>query len=291
MKFVSFSEEGVSGLGICRDDGSLFGYTERESGYPGPLMALLSREADDLTSVCKVLLSGREFDHEAIKYAPPLSTPGKILCVGLNYRDHAAETGFEVPVHPTIFARYPSSLIGNGQPLVAPYDSTCLDYEGEFVVVIGKAGRRIPRERALEYVAGYSLFNDGSVRDVQVRTPQWTLGKNFDGTGAFGPYMVTAKSLPEGCRGLRLVTRLNGQVVQSASTDDLIFDVATLISLLSDVLTLVPGDIIVTGTPPGIGAARKPPLFLKPGDVCEVELEGVGKLTNPIVAETERFSD
>jgi 2-keto-4-pentenoate hydratase/2-oxohepta-3-ene-1,7-dioic acid hydratase in catechol pathway len=168
----------------------------------------------------------------------------------------------------------------HGQPIVRPRVSSALDYEGEIAAIIGRGGRHIPRDRALQHVLGYSLFNDASIRDYQLRTPQWTVGKNFDGTGAFGPFLVTSDELPPGASGLTLTTRLNGQVVQRASTDDLIFDVATLVSLLSEVLTFEPGDVIVTGTPAGVGAARKPPLWLKPGDVCEVEVERIGRLSN-----------
>jgi 2-keto-4-pentenoate hydratase/2-oxohepta-3-ene-1,7-dioic acid hydratase in catechol pathway len=157
-----------------------------------------------------------------------------------------------------------------------------LDFEGEFAAIIGIGGRDIPLERALDHVLGYALFNDGSVRDYQKRTPQWTAGKNFDDTGAFGPFLVTADALPPGCRGLRLQTVLNGEIVQHASTDDLVFDVATLISLLSEVFTFSPGDVIVTGTPAGVGLGRTPPLWMKPGDVCEVRMEGLGVLRNPI---------
>jgi len=203
--------------------------------------------------------------------------------VCLNYADHSAESGFKVPDYPTIFGRFASSLIGHNAPIVRPLVSEQLDYEGEFVAVIGKGGRNIPRERALDHVVAYSLFNDASIRDYQFKAPQWTVGKNFDDTGAFGPYLVTADELPPGCQGLRLETRLNGQVVQSASTNDLVFDIPTLVSILSEAFRWEPGDIIVTGTPSGVGLARKPPLWMKAGDVCEVELEGLGVLSNPVV--------
>jgi acylpyruvate hydrolase len=215
----------------------------------------------------------------------PLESSAKIICVGLNYRDHAGESGMQVPDYPTLFARFASSLIPHGAPIIRPPESDRLDYEGELVAVIGKGGRRISKADALEHVAGYSIFNDGSIRDFQLRTPQWTMGKNFDSTGAFGPVFVTADALPPGARGLKIETRLNGKVMQSASTDDLIFDVATLVSLISVGITLEPGDIIVTGTPSGVGAARKPPVFMKSGDVCEIEIEQIGVLSNRIVDE------
>ena len=225
-------------------------------------------------------------DLAGVAVLPPLESPGKIICVGLNYVDHATESGMKVPEFPALFARFPSSLIGHGEPLLRPAESVKLDYEGELVAVIGKAGRRIAKADALDHVAGYSIFNDGSVRDFQLQTSQWTMGKNFDGTGAFGPVYVTADELPPGARGLRLQTRLNGEVMQSASTDDLMFDVASLVSLISIGITLLPGDIIVTGTPSGVGAARKPPVFMKAGDICEIEIDRIGVLRNRIVDDT-----
>lgn len=169
--------------------------------------------------------------------------------------------------------------------MLRPLVSDQLDYEGEIVAIVGKGGRHISKASALEHIAGYSVFNEGSVRDFQFKAPQWTVGKNFDNTGAFGPYFVTADELPPGCKGLRLRTLLNGQVVQDASTDSMVFDVATLVVTISEAITLEPGDLIVTGTPSGVGLARKPPLFMKPGDVCEVEVEGLGKLINSIADE------
>ncbi|MBV1686268.1 fumarylacetoacetate hydrolase family protein [Novosphingobium sp. G106] len=285
MKLVSFIQDGRTGLAAEFDGGRLVGLDESDAAYPGNLHLLLSRGNGSLQAAEKALAGGREIDRAAIEFAPPIAQPGKIICIGLNYKDHADESGMEAPTHPTVFARFASGLVGSDQPMVLPNDSAAFDYEGEFVAVIGKRGRRIPRERALDHVAGYSLFNDGSIRDVQFQTSQWTVGKNYDGTGAFGPYFVTADALPKGCEGLRLVTRLNGQVLQDASTSDMIFDVATLISQLSNAFTLEPGDLIVTGTPSGVGGARNPPLYMKEGDVCEIEMEGLGILRNSIVAE------
>ncbi|HEX7818991.1 MAG TPA: fumarylacetoacetate hydrolase family protein [Sphingobium sp.] len=285
MKLVSFIQDGKKGLAVELDGGLLVGLDESDAAYPGSLHSLLSEGNGALQSAESVLLSGRGIDRTAIEFAPPIAHPGKIICIGLNYKDHADESGMEAPSHPTVFARFASGLVGNGQPMVLPTDSSHFDYEGEFVAVIGKRGRRISREHALDHVAGYSLFNDGSIRDVQFQTSQWTVGKNYDGTGAFGPYFVTADALPKGCEGLRLVTRLNGQLLQDASTSDMIFDVATLVSQLSNAFTLEPGDIIVTGTPSGVGGARNPPLYMKEGDVCEIEMEGLGVLRNPVIAE------
>jgi acylpyruvate hydrolase len=229
--------------------------------------------------------SGVPVQEAEVVFLPPLSRPSKILCVGLNYREHADETGFDAPEHPTIFARFASGLIGHNNPLVKPAFSDELDFEGEMAVVIGRSGKNISREQALEHVAAYSVFNDGSIRDVQFQTTQWTVGKNFDGTGAFGPWLVTPDELPRGATGLDIVTRLNGEVVQSASTADMIFDVAELISSLSTAMTLEAGDVIVSGTPAGVGFSRKPPLFMQEGDVCEVEIESIGCLRNPVVVD------
>ena len=214
----------------------------------------------------------------------PVPNPDKILCIGLNYMSHIKETGRDKPAYPSIFNRYPSSILGHNVPLVRPKVSKEFDYEGELVAVIGKTGRNIPREAALDHVAGYTLFNDGSIRDYQMATPQWTLGKNFDATGSMGPDYVTADALPAGAKGLMIRTRLNGAVVQEANTDQLIYDVATLVEKLSAVMTLRAGDLIVTGTPSGVGMARKPQLWMKPGDVVEVEVDGVGLLRNRVVA-------
>jgi 2-keto-4-pentenoate hydratase/2-oxohepta-3-ene-1,7-dioic acid hydratase in catechol pathway len=218
----------------------------------------------------------------------PLARVSKIICVGLNYADHAAESPYDKPDYPIYFLRVASSLIPHGAPIIRPVVSERLDFEGEMVAVIGKAGRAIPMDRALDHVVAYSLFNDGSIRDYQFKGPQWTLGKNFDGTGAFGPLLVSTDEVSEGAKGLTLETRLNGAVVQKANTDDLLFPIAELITRVSEAMTLEPGDIIVTGTPAGVGFARKPPLFMKEGDVCEVEVTGLGVLRNPVKNEAGR---
>lgn len=283
MRYASIRQNGRLGLAVATDGHSEFhGYFVGDQGYPGDLAGLISKVENGLQTAGKNLLAGPVIALDEVEVLPPLPSPGKIICAGLNYADHSAESGFEQPSYPTIFARFASSLVGHRGSIIRPRLSEQLDYEGEFVAVVGKGGWDIPQASALTHVVGYSLFNDASVRDYQLKAPQWTMGKNFDGTGAFGPFLVTADELPPGCSGLRLQTRLNGQVVQTASTADLIFDVATLISLLSQVFTLSPGDIIVTGTPAGVGIARNPPLWMKAGDVCEVELEGVGILSNTI---------
>jgi len=253
-----------------------------EPQYPGDLLALLREGADAMSRAASALSAGEPVDLEKVMLKPPVSRPEKILCAGLNFREHITESGFEAPKVAEFFGRFGSSLIGHGEPLLRPRESDQLDFEGELAVIIGKRGRRVAREVALEHVAGYSVFNDGSIRDVQFATSQWTLGKNFDGTGAFGPAMVTADAIPPGAQGLRLTTRLNGDIVQDASLDDMIFGVSDLIATLTEAMTLEPGDVIVCGTPSGVGFARKPPLFMAPGDVCEVEIEQIGLLRNPI---------
>lgn len=216
---------------------------------------------------------------------PPLQNPAKAFAIGLNYIDHAAESNFEPPRHPVLFQRFPTSWVAHGAPLVRPKVSTQFDYEAELVAVIGKAGRYIAKEDALEHVAGYSIFNEGSIRDYQFRSGQWLWGKNFDRSGGFGPEFVTADELPAGARGLQLTCRVNGEVLQSANTDSMIFDVATLVAACSEGMALQPGDMIITGTPSGVGLARKPQIWLKPGDICEVEIEGLGVLRNPVIDE------
>jgi 2-keto-4-pentenoate hydratase/2-oxohepta-3-ene-1,7-dioic acid hydratase in catechol pathway len=203
----------------------------------------------------------------------------------LNYKSHVEETGRADSEKPAIFARFASTQVGHGQPMIAPKVSGAFDYEGELALVIGKPGRHIPRARALEHVAGYACYNDGSVRDWQRHTQQWTPGKNFPASGAFGPWMVTADEIPDPSR-LRLSTRLNGQTVQDTGVDLLIFTIPEIIEYISIWSDLAPGDVIVTGTPGGVGFKRNPPLFMKPGDTVEVEVSSVGILRNPIIAET-----
>ena len=285
MRFVAFHVGGRHGVAVQDVDGGLTGLMSGQPGYPGPLDQIVRGGRAGLEAAAAALRAGDTLDPAFVSFAVPFAAPGKIICVGLNYRDHTAESGMQQPDYPSLFTRLNSSLVAHNEPIVRPSVSDKLDYEGELVAVIGTGGRHIAHDRALDHVAGYSIFNDGSIRDFQLRTSQWTMGKNFDGTGAFGPAFVTVDEVPPGATGLRLETRLNGEVMQSASTDDLVFDVATLVSTISQGITLSPGDLIVTGTPSGVGAARKPPVFMKPGDVCEVEVERIGVLRNPIVQE------
>ena len=281
MRFVSYLANGAVGLGL-NVDGAWHGMTALDAGFPGDLLLLIRSGGSALSDAAAKLKKAATIDLSKVTLLPPVSNPEKIVCIGLNYQDHSAESGFKQPDFPTIFGRFNSSLIAHGAPMLRPEVSEQLDYEGELVAIIGTQARDVSEAEALKHVVGYSIFNDGSIRDYQFKAPQWTPGKNFDDTGAFGPWFVTADELPAGCEGLRLTTRLNGQVMQEASISDMVFSVAKLVSILSSFMTLKAGDVIVTGTPSGVGLARKPPLFMKDGDVCEVEIEKIGVLSNPI---------
>ena len=221
----------------------------------------------------------------SVRLLPLVRRPGKIVCLGLNYADHAKEGGHARPEYPSFFLRCATSLVAHGDPIVRPRVSTQLDYEAELALVIGRRARHLDEGNALACVAGYSCFNDASVRDYQRKTTQWTIGKNFDGTGAFGPWLVTPDELPAGAAGLRVQSRLNGRVMQDANTRDFLWNVVEALVLISECMTLEPGDVVITGTPAGVGHARKPPVWMAPGDLCEIEIEGIGVLSNPIVDE------
>ena len=220
----------------------------------------------------------------AVTLLPPIPNPDKILCIGLNYQTHIRETGRDAPQKPSIFTRYPSSVVGHGVDLVRPKASDWFDFEGELAVVIGKRGRAIPAASAYQHVAGYSCFNDGSIRDFQRHTTQFWAGKNFDRSGSMGPWLVTADAFGDPA-AQSMTTRLNGEVMQSTPISDLAFDVPALIVYISTVTELLPGDIIATGTPSGVGLFREPKLFMKPGDRIEVDISGIGVLANDIVDE------
>jgi len=281
MHIVNFETRAVAGI-AANEGAGWHGLTEPDSGFPGTLPELIAQGAD-LLHVGRTLARSPGIDLKAVRLLPPVPAPPKILCVGLNYDDHLEESGLKKPEYPEIFARFATSLIAHQDPIRRPRESTALDYEAELAVVIGKPGRRIPREQALDHVAGYSLFNDATLRDFQLRTPQWTMGKNFDGTGSFGPWLVTPDAVPPGASGLRIQGRLNGRPMQDSRTDLLIFGVPALIEMISVAISLEPGDVIITGTPGGVGAARKPPVFMQPGDIFEVEVEGLGVLSNSVV--------
>jgi acylpyruvate hydrolase len=281
MRFLRFQQGSRVGLAVDADE-KFHACFEGDPRYPGDVSTLAAMDAEKHQRALDNLRSGVAIDLASIAYLPPCAQPGKIICLGLNYRDHAQEFEVEPPTYPTLFGRFASSLIGHEQPLIRPRISDKLDYEGELAVIFGRSGRHIAEQDALDHVFGYTIFNDGSIRDYQLRTPQWTIGKNFDGTGAFGPCVVTADALPLGATGLMLETRLNGAVMQRASTSDMIFGVAQTIALLSEAMTLDAGDVIVMGTPSGVGHRRKPPIYMKAGDVCEIEIERIGVLRNTV---------
>ena len=287
MKLTSFFFEDRTRLGLVDGD-AVIDLHAAQPQVPPDLRAALECGVDLVAAAKSALIgSTARVPMAGLALAPVVPAPGKIICLGLNYFDHAKEGGRDKPEYPWFFYRGFSSLIGHGQGGVVPQVSHRLDYEAELVLVIGKrVPRHLPEADALQYVFGYSCFNDISVRDYQKKTPQWTIGKNFDGTGAFGPVLVTADELPPGAKGLRIQGRLNGAVMQEASTSDMIFGCAQTIALLSEAMTLEPGDVIVMGTPAGVGMARTPPVWLKAGDVFEVDIERVGVLRTPIVDES-----
>jgi len=247
---------------------------------------LLALGPGGLARAGDALGAGQPVPLEEIELLPPIPNPEKIICVGLNYADHAKESGAKPPGEPVLFNKFPTAICGEWSPIVLPGLSREVDFEAELVVVIGRGGRRIPRGKAREHVAAYCCGNDVSARDWQLRKPggQWLLGKSFDTFAPVGPMLVTADEVPEP-GNLRIQLRLNGRTMQDSSTSQLIFPVDELVAYVSGVCTLTPGDLIFTGTPPGVGFARKPPVFLQPGDSVEVEIERLGVLHNPVVAE------
>lgn len=267
-------------------DGKFVDLATAEPDLPRDLKALLAQDdglararwAADKGLKAGVFVEGRVL--------APLLSPGKVICIGLNYRDHAIESGVEPPPEPVVFNKFPQSIAGPDDPVRLPAVCQQVDYEAELVVVIGKRGKRIPRAAAMQHVAGYMNGNDVSARDWQLQKPgkQWLLGKTPDTFAPIGPWLVTADEVPHP-ENLSIQLRLNGQTMQNSSTRELIFKIDELIAYVSQITTLEPGDLIFTGTPPGVGMARKPPVFLKPGDVCEVEIAGLGVLRNPVQAD------
>lgn len=245
------------------------------------LMSLINTP-DTLPALTEEITNAPQIAVSKIVPALPIERPGKVICLGLNYVDHVKEGGYEIPTYPALFMRGLNSLMPAGAPMVRPAVSEKLDYEAELMVIIGTSGRHIDEDDAYKHVFGYTLFNDGSVRDYQRKTHQWTPGKNFDNTGAIGPIVVTPDELPAGCAGLKIESRIGDEVMQSASTSEMMWPVAKTIATLSEFATLEAGDMIAMGTPPGVGNARNPPRFLQPGDVISVEIEGIGICSNPV---------
>lgn len=284
MRIVSFIHEAEPCVGFILDDGSLFSLAGTSYAHLNAI-DLLEMPVQDRELMAEHVIAATKASPLRlgdVRLLPPISRPGKIVCLGLNYFDHAAESGHDKPSYPSFFLRSADSLVAAGDPILRPACSEKLDYEAELAVIIGKRCRHASVDDALSHVGGYSCFNDASVRDFQHKTSQWTIGKNFDGTGAFGPVIVTADEMPDGAVGLEIATRLNGEVLQQDNTANMAFTVAQAIVVLSQCMTLYPGDVIAMGTPAGVGSARRPPVWMRHGDTVEVFIEGVGTLSNPI---------
>jgi len=290
MRFLSFEANGQAGIGWVKDIHAtdFVNLTLAAPELPHNLKDLISATG----GLAAADVAARKAPASAVQamasvtMLPLIPNPGKIVCMGLNYADHAKEGGNARPEYPSFFLRGNSSMVGHNQAIVRPKASTQLDYEAELAVIIGKQARHLTAENALDCIAGYSCFNDGSIRNYQRKSSQWTIGKNFDGTGPFGPCLVTPDELPPGAAGLRIQSRLNGKVMQDANTDVFLWNVVEALRIITECMTLEPGDVIITGTPAGVGYARTPPVWMAPGDICEIEVEGVGILSNPIVDET-----
>ena len=285
MRLVAFEQVDGSHIGVITDRG-VVDLSRIDPAAPRDLDAVIKAgQLDQLVAL--MAKAGDETHHQIgdITIGLPVAKPGKMLCLGLNYMDHVAEGPFDKQPFPAIFMRSATSLVAANQPIIAPAVSETLDYEAELAVIIGKKCKNLTEDNALDAIAGYSCFNDGSVREFQRHTIQWTMGKNFDKTGPFGPIMVTPDELPKAAAGLKIECRLNGQTVQSSTTDMMIFPVIETLVYITKALTLEPGDLVVMGTPSGVGHARKPPLWMKDGDLVEIEIEGIGILANPIKAE------
>lgn len=281
MKLASFRRDGRDTYGIVTDDGLIDAGARLGQRY-ADLRALLAAGA--LAELAALKSGKADLALDKAEFLPVIPVSEKIMCIGLNYASHVLETGNETPKFPSIFHRFANAQVGHGQPMVRPKNSDKFDFEGELAFVIGRKARHVKPADALGYIAGYACFNDGSMRDFQRHTSQFGPGKNFLHSGAFGPWMTTADEIPDPSK-LTLTTRLNGEVVQHTGTDDLIFDIPALIAYISSYTELVPGDVVATGTTGGVGARREPPLFMKGGDVIEVEISGIGILRNPIVDE------
>ncbi len=282
MKLVTFrGADGALRPGALIDS-SVVDLAATDPGLPRSLRAILTE--DRLPQVAQAIRSPRAVRHDQFELAAPIPDPGKIICIGLNYRDHAAESAMAVPTEPVVFAKFGSSIAGPDEPIVLPRLSDQVDYEAELVAVIGRRAHETPESEALQHVAGYTLGNDVSARDWQLHKPggQWILGKSFTNFAPLGPAITTADEVPDP-QALEIQFRLNGERLQHSTTGQMIFSVAYLVSYLSQVMPLEPGDLIFTGTPPGVGFARKPPIYLKDGDVCEVEIEKLGTLHNRCV--------
>jgi 2-keto-4-pentenoate hydratase/2-oxohepta-3-ene-1,7-dioic acid hydratase in catechol pathway len=284
MRLVAFDDSGKAKLGVLQGE-NVVDLARAAPELPRDLANLIRAGESAFAAAheaARRAAAGARLPLAGLRFRPPIETAGKIICLGLNYVDHAAEGGHAKPEYPSLFLRCNTSLVAHGEPILRPFASTKLDYEAELVAVVGRAARHVAVGQALSHIAGYSCFNDASLRDYQRKTSQWTIGKNFDRTGAFGPWFVTADELPPGAAGLAIESRLNGRVMQKANTSDMLFPVAETVALLSECLTLEPGDLLVMGTPAGVGYARNPPVWMKDGDTIEIAIESIGVLSNPI---------
>jgi len=283
MSFVSFELDGRASYGVWKDEQTwIQAPAEFEAQYPDLKAVIAADRLQELERVARS--SGRTVRAPQARLLPVIPNPGKILCVGLNYKSHVAETKRADSEHPAMFTRYADSLLAHGAPMPKPKHTQRFDFEAELAVIIGKGGRAIPQAEAFEHIAGYACFNDGTARDWQRHTHQWTPGKNFPATGPFGPYLATCREIPDVTQ-LTVQSRLNGQVMQKASVADLIFTLPVLIEYISGFTPLAPGDVIATGTPGGVGDRREPPVYMKAGDVIEIEITGLGVLRNVITDE------
>jgi 2-keto-4-pentenoate hydratase/2-oxohepta-3-ene-1,7-dioic acid hydratase in catechol pathway len=280
MKIASYVVDGEEQFGVVRDDGVI----TMNHLFGARAASLRDALAADMLPQIQEAARNANIDHKlsGIKFLPVIPNPDKIACAGINYRSHASETGREIPKQPSMFLRLANTLVGHEGEMIRPTVSHNFDFEGELAIIIGRGGRHIPIDRALDHVAGYTCFVDGSVRDYQKFSV--TSGKNFPGTGPLGPWIVTTDEIPDPTK-LTLMTRLNGQEMQRSGTDLLIYSIPHIISFCSDFSTLVPGDVIATGTPEGVGHRRNPQVWMKPGDVLEVEITGIGTLRSRIVDE------
>lgn len=284
MRLTSFDKNGRPALGF-RIGEDIVDLKAADAGLPDDLLGFLRAGPaafDRAATVAAKAGKALRTPFAKLKFHPLMTNAGKIVCLGLNYADHATEGGHAKPTYPSLFMRGPTSLVAHNEPIIRPRCSEQLDYEAELVAIVGKKAKHVAQKEALSVIAGYSIFNEGSIREYQRKTTQWTAGKNFDKTGGFGPEFVTADELPAGAAGLRIQSRLNGTVMQDANTSMMLFDVPETVALLTEFMTLEPGDVLVMGTPAGVGHARKPPVWMKAGDVCEVEIEKIGVLRNPI---------
>lgn len=290
MRLISFQEQGQGKIGVLlgAEAQTFVDLSVAAPHLPSDMTLLLAMAGglDAAKQAAEQATSNAIKPMDGVRFLPLVPRPGKVVCLGLNYADHAKEGGHARPEYPGFFMRGATSLGAHQQPIIRPKASTKLDYEAELAVVIGKQARHLRKDNALDCIAGYTCCNDGSIRDYQRKSSQWTIGKNFDQTGPLGPCLVTPDELPPGAAGLRIQSRLNGKIMQDANTSDFLWNVVESLVIITECMTLEPGDVIITGTPAGVGYARTPPVWMAPGDVCEIDIQGIGILSNTIADET-----